>query len=109
MGVPHGDEYLFVFGYPLRYPFKFSGDDIEMSKRMMASWSHFARTGKMLPQLGTEWPKFNAQSRQYVQLESRNVRVGSKLHDEVCALFRYGFDSFRRRRRRSSGVGGIMF
>lgn len=105
MGVPHGDEYLFVFGYPLRYPFKFSGDDIDMSKRMMAAWSHFAWTGKMLPQLGREWPKFNGQSREYMELEGRHAKVGFKLHDEICTLFRFGLDSFRRRRKRSIGLG----
>lgn len=44
-GVPHHDEVPFVFGHPLRYPHKYSGQDIETSKRLLKTWTHFAKTG----------------------------------------------------------------
>ena len=45
MGVTHGDEYIFTFGHPLRYPDRYSQDDITMSRRMIEIWTTFARTG----------------------------------------------------------------
>lgn len=45
MGVTHGDEYIFTFGHPLRYPDRYSQDDIVMSRRMIEIWSTFAKTG----------------------------------------------------------------
>ena len=45
MGVTHGDEYIFTFGHPLRYPDKYSQDDITMSRRMIDIWSTFATSG----------------------------------------------------------------
>lgn len=45
MGVTHHDELNFVFGVPLRYPNLFDGNDINLSKRIIKTWAHFARTG----------------------------------------------------------------
>lgn len=45
MGVTHGDEYIFTFGHPLRYPSRYSKEDMEVSQRMIHIWSHFAKTG----------------------------------------------------------------
>lgn len=45
MGVTHGDEYIFTFGHPIRYPNRYSKEDIEMSRRMVHTWTQFAKTG----------------------------------------------------------------
>ncbi len=45
MGVTHHDELNFVFGVPLRYPNMFDGNDINLSKRIIKTWAHFAKTG----------------------------------------------------------------
>ena len=45
MGVTHNDELNYVFGVPLRYPNKFDGEDINLSKRLIKTWTHFAKTG----------------------------------------------------------------
>ena len=45
MGVTHHDELNYVFGVPLRYPNMFDGEDINLSKRIMKTWTHFAKTG----------------------------------------------------------------
>ncbi|KAI1290770.1 Acetylcholinesterase [Halotydeus destructor] len=101
MGVPHGDEYLYVFGYPLRYPDKYSGQDVELSKRMVHAWTHFAKTGQMAPQLGTEWPKFDHVGRKYMTLKADRAVIGQNLHDNVCSIFRFGYDSLRRKKRKT--------
>lgn len=45
MGVTHHDEINLVFGLPLRYPNLYHGDDIDLSKRIMKTWTYFAKTG----------------------------------------------------------------
>lgn len=45
MGVTHHEEVQFVFGLPLRYPLRYAIKDQVMSKRIIRTWSHFARTG----------------------------------------------------------------
>ena len=40
-----GDELPYVFGYPLRFPHKYSGLDIDFSKKLMNIWATFIRTG----------------------------------------------------------------
>jgi hypothetical protein len=42
MGSAHGDEYVFVFGHPVRYPDRYSFEDIELSRRIISIWSQFA-------------------------------------------------------------------
>lgn len=44
-GVSHYEEVPFVFGYPLRKSKLYDAQDVELSKRMMKVWSHFAKTG----------------------------------------------------------------
>ena len=39
------DVTLFVFGHPLRYANDYSGNDIDLSKRIMQFWANFARQG----------------------------------------------------------------
>ena len=39
------DELPYVFGYPLRFPHKYSGLDIDLSKKIMNIWATFIRTG----------------------------------------------------------------
>lgn len=44
-GASHFDEIPFVFGHPLRYPNKYTGTDIDLSKVIMLIWTTFAKTG----------------------------------------------------------------
>ena len=91
-GVTLHDEIPLVFGHPLRNPLKYSGKDIEMSKRMMRTWAHFARTGQVLDQLGNEWPKYTKNERVFMELNSEVASVGSNYHEETCQTFKLGFD-----------------
>jgi len=45
MGSTHFDELPYVFGLPLRYSGRYSGTDIDFSKRIMNIWATFARDG----------------------------------------------------------------
>ena len=45
LGTVHYTEVPFVFGYPLRRAKQYTPFDIEFSKRIMKSWTHFAKTG----------------------------------------------------------------
>ena len=46
-GISHYEEVPFVFGYPLRKSKFYDTQDIEMSRRIMKIWSHFAKTGQV--------------------------------------------------------------
>ncbi len=45
MGSPHFDDVQYVFGYPLRYPSKYSEKERELSLNLINSWTSFARNG----------------------------------------------------------------
>ena len=44
-GVLHGDEIPFIFGEPLNRSKNFDQSEVQLSERMMAYWSNFAKTG----------------------------------------------------------------
>ena len=44
-GVIQGDEIPFVFGAPLDDSKNFDQSEVKLSKRMMAYWANFAKTG----------------------------------------------------------------
>lgn len=86
------DEIPFVFGHPLRYPLRYSGKDIDLSKRIMQTWSHFAKTGEALSQLGSEWPPSTSHDRVFMQLDSEFANLGRNMSQETCETFRLGFE-----------------
>ena len=45
MGVMHGDEIMFVFGDPLKPELNYTKAEKELSFKMMAYWSKFAKSG----------------------------------------------------------------
>ncbi|OTF73090.1 acetylcholinesterase-like protein, partial [Euroglyphus maynei] len=45
IGSPHWNEMDYVFGIPLRYPDKFTKQQQMLSRRMIHTWTTFARTG----------------------------------------------------------------
>lgn len=87
MNVTHHDEVEFVFGRPLRLADVYSGKDIEMSQRLIKTWSHFAYTGQLLDQLGIVWPKYGEEENNYITLMPDSARVGQRLHDRMCNLY----------------------
>lgn len=87
LGVTHHDEVEFVFGRPLRMADVFSGKDIEVSQRIIKTWSHFAYTGQMLDQLGVSWPKYDADEGNYMILAHDRASIGQRYHDKVCNIY----------------------
>lgn len=45
MGAVHGDELDFMFGVPVRFPDKFSSDEVELSRKMMKMLEDFIKLG----------------------------------------------------------------
>ena len=45
MGVTHGSEIEFVFGFPLKLPQMYSKQDQQFSLLIMNLWTNFAKTG----------------------------------------------------------------
>lgn len=45
IGSSHFEEVQFVFGLPLRYQNLYSKKQIEFSRRIIKTWTHFAKTG----------------------------------------------------------------
>lgn len=45
MGILHGDEIMYAFGYPLNPTTNYSDAEIVLSKKMMRYWANFAKTG----------------------------------------------------------------
>lgn len=39
------DELVYTFGHPLRFPDRYTGAEIDLSKRTMSVWASFTRTG----------------------------------------------------------------
>lgn len=115
MGSTLHDEIPFVFGHPLRYPFKYSGEDIDFSKRIMETWSHFAKTGRPSSSESSEetdsaedsddndsssstsdsskiWPKYTTSNHVFMRLNYSDARIGRDLHESTCQTFKLGFD-----------------
>lgn len=86
------DEVPLVFGTPLRYPLKYSGKDIDMSKRLMKIWTNFAKTGNVLPQFDVEWPKYTDKNKIYMILNSNSSQIKSNLSQTTCESFKLAFD-----------------
>lgn len=88
IGVTHHDEVEFVFGRPIRLADVYSGRDVEMSKRMIKTWAHFARTGQTLKQLDqVEWPKYGEEDGNYMNLVATKASVGQRYHDKFCNIY----------------------
>ncbi|CAG2101328.1 unnamed protein product [Medioppia subpectinata] len=62
VGSSHFEEVQYVFGLPLRYPNDYDVEHRVFSLQLIKTWTHFATTGKMLPQMGINWPKYSSES-----------------------------------------------
>lgn len=92
MGCTLHDEIAFVFGHPLRFPDKYSGADIEVSKRMMRTWATFARTGRPDDQMGTQWPQVTPDSRPFLRIGTTSTELRFNHSQQTCETFRLGFE-----------------
>lgn len=83
IGVDHGVNAAYDFGYPLVpiWPFQDSQADKNVSLFIMAAYANFAKTGDPTAQLvsGIDWEKFNSTHRAYLQV-SVNPRMESSFN-----------------------------
>ena len=86
------DEVAFIFGHPLRFPHKYSGVDIDLSKRLISVWTEFAKTGVIKAQDKVEWLKYTPKQPFYMQINSKSVQLKSNLSRENCESFQLAFD-----------------
>ncbi|XP_054154588.1 cholinesterase-like [Oppia nitens] len=110
IGSSHFEECQYVFGLPLRYPqmYGLSTDDSTttttttattvdehraFSRRLIETWSHFAKTGHMSRQLGSVWPRYRSGHGVHLELNARKVSYGTKLNNTNYQLFDLAFES----------------
>ncbi|KAG8182895.1 hypothetical protein JTE90_004260 [Oedothorax gibbosus] len=88
MGVVHFDETPFVFGYPLRYPENYSEDERDLSRRMIAIWTGFAKNGTL-----KNWPLYSRSNPNYRTFDTNDENFGTGPHLDNCNFFRsyFGF------------------
>jgi para-nitrobenzyl esterase len=91
IGAFHLIEINYVFGnfVPFMSPLKsdqyFNDTDRSLSEVMMSYWTHFAATGDPNQEGLTQWPVYDAQSGQYMDLGD-TIQVKSGLYNEACDL-----------------------
>lgn len=88
LGTAHFDEVEFIFGVPLRFPEKFTAEEVNFSKQMMDIWLTFAKTGKPPSLNGTQWPLFSELNPVHMELNPKRFRLGKGLHAEHCRFWK---------------------
>lgn len=96
MGSTHLDEVQFVFGVPLKEDNSTLFTDVEKdwSKRLISTWTTFAKTGRVPPQLGMVWPPYTKESPAYLDMNATHVEIKSSPHKLSCNLWKIIYDSF---------------
>ncbi|CAL1292752.1 unnamed protein product [Larinioides sclopetarius] len=93
MGVGHFEEIQFVFGRPILNPELYEPNEIELSKRMIEIWTHFAKDG--VPSDDFYWPKYSKENHAFVRIDAsfRGDLYGSGPHLNNCNFLRghFGF------------------
>ncbi|KAJ8280467.1 hypothetical protein GJAV_G00054890 [Gymnothorax javanicus] len=90
MGVMHGYEIEFVFGLPLNRSLGYTAEEEAMSRKIMKHWANFARTGNPNVLGQDTWPVFNAETQEYISLNSHSPRTHKKPRAMQCKFW----DSF---------------
>ncbi|XP_020031533.2 carboxylesterase 4A isoform X2 [Castor canadensis] len=83
-GADHGDEIHFLFGSPFSRG-RSTGEEKELSLRIMKYWANFARTGNPNDGKLAYWPRFDKDEK-YLQLDF-TTRVGVKLKEKKMAFW----------------------
>jgi len=92
-GVLHGYEIPFIFGEPLDKSKNYDQFEIKLSKRMMAYWANFAKTGN--PSLSadgtwttTYWPLHTPHKREILELNANFSRIQHGHRVKKCAFWK---------------------
>ncbi|KAF8771439.1 Acetylcholinesterase-1 like protein [Argiope bruennichi] len=93
MGTTDFDEVEFVFGRPVRKPWRYPSEERSLSFKLLNIWTHFANYG--YPSDTFKWPKYSIQNHTYVVIDTdfKGDRFGTGPHLDNCNVMRdyYGF------------------
>ena len=88
------DEVEFVFGLPIRYPERYTTEEIAFSKQIIHTWTTFAKTGSVPAISNMTWPVYSKESPYYMELNATSTRIKSAPHKLSCNLWKIIYDSF---------------
>ena len=79
MGVPHGENVIFDFGYPQKFESIYDEADRNVSLFIMTTYANFARYGEPTPQevSGITWERFNSTHRAYLRVDTNPKMTAS--------------------------------
>ncbi|XP_076040258.1 acetylcholinesterase-like [Oratosquilla oratoria] len=86
MGVMHADEIDYVFGHPLNRSSNYSEAEVKLSKRMMAYYATFARTGRPVED-DIKWPIYSHNQPQYFVWNGHKRGLGKGPRATACAFW----------------------
>eukprot|EP00088_Acartia_fossae_P011973 TRINITY_DN1610_c0_g1_i1.p1 TRINITY_DN1610_c0_g1~~TRINITY_DN1610_c0_g1_i1.p1 ORF type:complete len:169 (+),score=32.20 TRINITY_DN1610_c0_g1_i1:261-767(+) len=91
-GALNGDEIHFVFGQPLNNTYRYSKDEVQLSKDMMSYWANFAKTGH--PSLSSDntwtdeyWPLHTPLRRETMRLQAKKTEILEGVRVKECAFW----------------------
>jgi para-nitrobenzyl esterase len=89
LGAPHGSEIPYVFGTLSRAAgaSRYDATDQEVSEAMQEYWTNFAKTGDPNGANLPRWPKFDPDSRAYLDFTSAGPVAKEGLRRQVCELY----------------------
>lgn len=95
MGVCHGDDVMYLFGFPLRLRgVVFTEADYKLAKDMIAAWTSFARTGTPTTTMsnGAKWIEAVDHSKadatvRYMSLNATGYELVENFYTKTCDGF----------------------
>lgn len=85
-GVYHSMELPYVFGTPATYGWNFTTAERELSLRMQAMWTHFAKT--LQPATRESFPEFGNRTQSHLVLQTSGDVVEQGFRAKYCDLWR---------------------
>ena len=90
MGVCHGEDYIYLFGLPLRFQDIFTKEETQLSIDMILAWTDFAKTGKISKINGVEWTESIVANDPYariMELKANDYKMIPNFFKEKCDQF----------------------
>jgi para-nitrobenzyl esterase len=85
LGVPHGTDVFYVFGF-MEGMLGFDDDDREFANRIITYWTNFAKTGNPNSDGVPRWPSYGGPNGQgYIDLDGE-IKTGSGLDTELYRI-----------------------
>jgi len=90
LGAAHGSEVAFVFGTldTQANPPRYTEADHQLSETMQKYWTNFAKTGDPNDEGLPRWSRFDAKSREYLDLTNAGAVPDKGMRGNVCVLYK---------------------